>query len=255
VRSDPELVMTQVFQTGGLEAKGFSDGILRTSLDFVLGMERARSEELVGGTSDGSLCIPVNNFLFRRDAATVLIDAGAGNSMQPTLGKLPANLKAVGINPADVTHIVLTHLHPDHANGLVDDEGEALYPNAEILVHAQELEFWMADNNGSESDAVKRTRARNKINIKPYVERVRRMRDGEDVLGCTPMLAPGHSPGHTCWRIGAGRDAFVAWGEPTHEAYARPCLGGEYRQCDCILFNIVCSTARCCEARLCQVDA
>ena len=59
----------------------------------VLGMERAASEELVGGTNDGSLFIPVNNFLFQRCGATVLIDAGAGKTMQPTLGKLPANLR------------------------------------------------------------------------------------------------------------------------------------------------------------------
>ena len=58
------------FRIGDLELKGFSDGILKTSLDFVLGMERAQSEALVGGTSDGSLFIPVNNFLFRRAGAT-----------------------------------------------------------------------------------------------------------------------------------------------------------------------------------------
>jgi glyoxylase-like metal-dependent hydrolase (beta-lactamase superfamily II) len=212
----PELVTMQVFRLGDLDVKGFSDGILKTSLDFVLGMERARSEELVGGTTDGSLFIPVNNFLFQRDNATVLIDAGAGNTMQPTLGKLPANLRAAGIDPAGVTHVILTHIHPDHANGLVDDDGRAVYPNAEILVHAQELDFWMGENGGSEPDAVKRMRARNRINMKPYLERIRRMHDGEEVLGCTPMLAPGHSPGHTCWRIGSDRDAFIAWGDLVH---------------------------------------
>jgi len=204
------------FRCGDIELKGFSDGMLKTSLELVLGMERARSEELVGGTADGSLLIPVNNFLLRRNGATVLIDAGAGNTMQPTLGKLPASLKAAGIDPVDVTHIVLTHIHPDHANGLVNDAGEAVYPNAEILVHAQELDFWMAENDGSESDAVKRTRVRNRLNMKPYLERIRRMHDAEEVVGCVPLLAPGHSPGHTCWRIGAGRDAFIAWGDLVH---------------------------------------
>ena len=125
------VAMIRVFRCGDLEVKGFTDGSLKTSLDFVLGMERAASEELVGGTDGGALFIPVNNFLFQRDGATVLIDAGAGNTMQPTLGKLPANLKAAGIDPADVTHIVLTHMHPDHANGLVDEAGKPVYPNAD----------------------------------------------------------------------------------------------------------------------------
>ena len=210
--------MNRIFRIGDLELNALSDGTLKTSLHFVLAMERAQSEKLVGGTSDGSISIPVNNFLFRRDGATVLIDAGAGNTMQPTLGELPANLKAAGIDPAEITHIVLTHLHPDHANGLVNDKGEAVYPHAELLVHAREVDFWMAENEASQSDAVTRTRARNKINLHPYCSRIRRMRDGEDMLGCTPILAAGHSPGHTCWRIGAGREAFIAWGDLVHFA-------------------------------------
>jgi glyoxylase-like metal-dependent hydrolase (beta-lactamase superfamily II) len=208
--------MPPSIRVGDLEIKGFSDGLLKTRTDFVIGMDREKADELVGDTDDGWTFIPVNNFLFERDGKTVLIDAGAGNTMQPTLGKLPENLRAGGYDPLSVTHIVITHIHPDHANGLVDDAGAAIYPNAEILVHAQEFDFWMAENTGNEPDQVKRIRARNKINMKPYLERVRRMRDGEDTLGCTPILAAGHSPGHTCWRIGSGPDAFLAWGDLVH---------------------------------------
>jgi glyoxylase-like metal-dependent hydrolase (beta-lactamase superfamily II) len=74
----------------------------------------------------------------------------------------------------------------------------------------------MAENDGSETDNVKRQRARNKINLAPYLDRVRRMGDGDVMVGCTPLLAPGHSPGHTVWRIGTGREAFVAWGDLVH---------------------------------------
>jgi glyoxylase-like metal-dependent hydrolase (beta-lactamase superfamily II) len=201
---------------GGVKVHGLSDGTLPTGIDKVVDMTPAQVEQLVGGTENGTFHIPVNNFLIRRGGNVIMIDAGAGNTMQPTLGKLPANLRAAGIDPASVTHIVLTHIPPDHANGLVDDQGQPHYPNAEILVHAQELDFWLADNAGTEPDNVKRTRARNRINMKPYLERTRRMREGEEVLGCTPILAAGHSPGHTCWRIGAGRDAFIAWGDLVH---------------------------------------
>jgi glyoxylase-like metal-dependent hydrolase (beta-lactamase superfamily II) len=208
--------MVQTFHAGGVALRGFSDGILKTSIDFVLDMERAQAADLTQAESDGSLFIPVNNFVFGRDGKIVMIDAGAGNTMQPTLGKLPQNLKASGIDPAAVTHIILTHIHPDHANGLVDDAGKAVYPNAEILVHAQEYDFWMAESDAATPDKIRNTRARNRINMTPYIERTRRMRDGEEVLGCTPILAPGHSPGHTCWRIGTGRDAFLAWGDIVH---------------------------------------
>ena len=208
--------MVQSFAVGGVDVRGFSDGILKTSIDFVMKMDRAQAAELTKCSADGSLFIPVNNFLFERDGKIIMIDAGAGNTMQPTLGKLPENLRAAGIDPKAITHIVITHIHPDHANGLVDDTGAAIYPNAEILVHAQEYDFWMAESDGATPEKVAKTRARNRINMTPYVERTRRMRDGEEVLGCTPILAPGHSPGHTCWRIGTGRDAFIAWGDLVH---------------------------------------
>ena len=113
-------------RVGDVEVQGLSDGVLQVSLDIVIGMERTTADQLLGGTENGSFYIPVNNFLIRRGGRTILIDAGAGNTMQPTLGKLHDNLRAAGVDPSVVTNIVLTHLHPDHANGLVDDAGAAI---------------------------------------------------------------------------------------------------------------------------------
>jgi glyoxylase-like metal-dependent hydrolase (beta-lactamase superfamily II) len=205
-------------RVGDVEVQGLSDGILKTSLDLVIGMDRALAESLVGGTDNGSLYIPVNNFLIRRGGKIILIDAGAGNTMQPTLGKLPQNLRNAGIEPAAVTHIVMTHLHPDHANGLVDDSGKPHYPNAEIVVHETEIDFWLRDDVASDEDRVKGNRARTRINLKPYLDRIRRVRDGEEFSGFTPMLAPGHTPGHTCWILatGAASGGFMALGDVVH---------------------------------------
>jgi glyoxylase-like metal-dependent hydrolase (beta-lactamase superfamily II) len=204
-------------RVGNVAVEGLSDGILKTSLDLVIGMDRAQADSLVGGTQNGSFYIPVNNFLIRRDGKIILIDAGAGNTMQPTLGKLPDNLRAAGVEPAAVTHIVITHLHPDHANGLVDDAGEPHYPNAEIVVHQTEADFWMRPDVENDEDRVKKNRARTAINLKPYLGRIRRVRDGEEFSGFTPVLAPGHTPGHTCWLLTAGNGTgFMALGDVVH---------------------------------------
>jgi len=202
-------------QIGGLDVHGVSDGVLTTSLDVVVGMEHAQAAQLVG-SRDGSVAIPVNNFLIRRGGKVILIDAGAGNTMQPTLGKLPGNLRAANVDPGTVSHIVMTHLHPDHANGLVDDDGKPHYPNAEIVVNETEIEFWTRADIANEDDRVKGNRARTRINLKPYMDRLRRVRGGEEYLGFTGIAAPGHTPGHTCWILAASGGRFMAFGDVVH---------------------------------------
>jgi glyoxylase-like metal-dependent hydrolase (beta-lactamase superfamily II) len=209
-------MMQPTFTVGRLEVRAFNDGILKTSLDLVIGMERALAESLAGPTDNGSFFIPVNNFVFERDGKIILIDAGAGNTMQKTLGKLPENLRAGGIAPEAITHILLTHIHPDHANGLVDDEGRAHYPNAELLVHETEMDFWLGESLPGENENTKRMHARARIDLAPYHDRIRRVRSGEEVFGCTALLAAGHTPGHTVWRIDGGGAAFISWGDIVH---------------------------------------
>ena len=42
------------------------------------------------------------------------------------------------------------------------------------------------------------------------------MRDGEEYLGFAPVLAPGHTPGHTCWLLAAAGGGFMAFGDVVH---------------------------------------
>ena len=66
-------------------------------------------------------------FLIRQGDAVVLIESGPGS----TLPALEAGLAKVGLSPADVTHVLLTHIHLDHAGAA----GWLAKQGAEIYVH------------------------------------------------------------------------------------------------------------------------
>ena len=210
--------MSTTTRIGQLEIACFSDGEARTSVDFAIGLSRAEAEGLVGPTQDGWIFIPVNNFLFRRDEALIMIDAGTGQGNQPTLGHLPENLRKGGVDPASVTHVLLTHLHSDHANGLIDAAGQAVYPNAQILLHEVEHAFWTNAAPSGESAKLMASRERNQRNLVPYADRIRIVADGETWRGCTPILSAGHTAGHTCWQIDTGGEMLIAWGDTVHFA-------------------------------------
>src|SRR5215475_8601795 len=105
-----------------------SDGVLYTTHDVVLGGDKEESGRLLGIPYGEKVSLDVNSFLIRHNGKWILSDAGSGHTMQPTLGKLPDNLRAAGAGPADIDIIMLTHLHGDHSLGLLDREGRAVFP-------------------------------------------------------------------------------------------------------------------------------
>src|SRR4051812_10750010 len=147
---------------GDIEAAAVSDGVLHASYDPFRNIERRDAIKLVGraDTGVGSVPIQVNTFLVKLGNQRILVDAGSGNTMGPTLGHLAANLRAGSIEPTSITHVLLTHIHPDHSNGLVDEQNVPVFPNAEILVHEEDARFWLdQDADARDLDFVARNKA------------------------------------------------------------------------------------------------
>jgi glyoxylase-like metal-dependent hydrolase (beta-lactamase superfamily II) len=219
-------------QIGDITVTALSDGVLAAPLDVVLGVERAEIERLAGRKPGEPLPIAVNAFLLERAGKWALVDTGSGNSMGPTLGKLPENLRVLGVEPERIETIFLTHLHPDHSNGLVDDAGNAIYPNAEVVLHETEAAFWLdRDEASGATERIRRNIAKTKVTTAPYRERMRTVRDGEAVPGISALLLAGHTPGHTGWLIQSGKDSLLIWGDLVHLAaiqIARPDTGLVY---------------------------
>jgi glyoxylase-like metal-dependent hydrolase (beta-lactamase superfamily II) len=202
---------------GDTEVTALSDGVLAAPLDVVLDMDKGEVERLAGRKD--TLPIDVNAFLLRLNGKYALVDTGSGNGMGPTLGKLPDNLRALGVAPAEIATVFLTHLHPDHSNGLVDDAGDAVYPNAEVILHETEAAFWLdRDPASGANERIRRNIAKTAVTTAPYRRRMRTVRDGEAVPGVSALLLAGHTPGHTGWLIQSGRDGLLIWGDVVHFA-------------------------------------
>jgi glyoxylase-like metal-dependent hydrolase (beta-lactamase superfamily II) len=100
--------------------------------------------------------------------------------MGPMLGDLARNIAALGVQPDAISTVLLTHLHPDHAQGLLDDAGNSAFPNAEIVLHEDELAFWTNDDESARATTERQdhfTQAR--AAIAAYRERLRTTCGGE----------------------------------------------------------------------------
>jgi glyoxylase-like metal-dependent hydrolase (beta-lactamase superfamily II) len=213
-------------QVGEFTVTAVSDGVLYSNHDVILGVDKDVSARLTGVPYGQPLPLDVNSFLIRHRGKLILSDAGSGHTMQPTLGKLPNKLRTIGADPAAIDIIMLTHLHSDHSLGLVDEQGRAVFPNAELIVHEAEAAFWL-DRTLQDNDPERITRnskAQRAVTA-PYRDRIRRIKDGEVLPGITAMLRPGHTPGHTNWLIQSGGERILIWGDIVHLAavqLARP---------------------------------
>jgi len=204
-------------QVGDMTVTAVSDGILKTGLDVILGLEPDECARLAGCAIDVPIWLPVNAFVIDVAGRKLLSDAGSGPNMQATLGKLPESLRAAGAPPESIETILLTHLHSDHANGLIDSDGKPVFPNANLIVHEQESRFWLErDATEGDSDRVRRTLVISKQVTAPYRDRIRPVPDGEVLPGITAILRPGHTPGHTCWLLQSGDERLLIWGDIVH---------------------------------------
>ena len=97
--------------------------------------------------------------LIMRGGTAVVVDTGIGNRLSSVERKifdhgegwLLDGLKALGMEPGDVTHVVLSHLHFDHCGGVVRRRPsgvlEAAFPRARVMVQRGELEIARGSGN------------------------------------------------------------------------------------------------------------
>ena len=91
----------------------------------------------------GSLLVEIQPFVVITSYDILLLDTGLGFTDKEGRMQLHANLAAVGINPADITKVLLSHLHKDHSGGVCmpGHPDELSFPAATYYVQERELLF------------------------------------------------------------------------------------------------------------------
>lgn len=91
----------------------------------------------------GSLLVEIQPFAIITSKDILLIDTGLGFKDANGKMQLHNNLADAGINPSDITKVLMSHLHKDHAGGvsLKDEHDKMSFPNATYYVQRRELDF------------------------------------------------------------------------------------------------------------------
>ena len=216
------------YKVGSFEITVITDGANRMALPADLVANATKDQvnaQLAAAYMDKDVFVgPYNPIVVNTGAKLVLIDTGtseaAFNQSKGATGQLLPNMAAAGIDPKAIDTVIISHYHGDHVNGLLRADNSLAFPNAEILVPAQEHQFWMDD--GERSRAPKgRMEGLFTNNRRVFSgEVMKRLRtyesDKEVVPGITAVATPGHSWAHTSHVVASGSNKVFVQADVTH---------------------------------------
>jgi glyoxylase-like metal-dependent hydrolase (beta-lactamase superfamily II) len=178
----------------------------------------------------GEVAFDLNAAHVRLGNASILIDPGWGeldSATYPTtyyLGELQARrspgvaagLAAIGIQPEQITHVILTHTDEDHFLGVtVERDGRPVvrYPRARHLLMRH---GWDANPERAkpDSDTAIRLGALERQGLLDLVD------DNHEVVpGVTMLHTPGESPNHSIVRVQSAGQTFYYLGDLIHHGF------------------------------------
>ena len=203
------------YKVGSVEVTALYDGIWEKPHDpaFITNasVDDVKGAMTAAGLPPDFVSIPLTVVALSIGGKTVLCDSGSGGQWQPTAGKLPANLKAAGIDPASVSTILISHFHPDHIYGLMaKDTNAPMFPNAEIVVNAGEYKWWTEAGRVEKLPEARKKLGQRINDVFPTWKNIRQVEGEVEVApGVRIVAAPGHTAGHVAFHLASGKDQMM----------------------------------------------
>lgn len=232
---------TATRKIGSAEVTILTDGALAFPPDYFPKTDGGHINELLDAANTSDIDTNFNAVLIRDGDRLTLIDAGPRDLFGPSAGYLPEALQEVGVTPAQIHLLFATHLHPDHIAGMITPDGSAVFRNAELCITAGEHAFWSDEAVTNSAGApVSEWGGLARSVLAAYGDRLRIITGGDEIApGLTSVALPGHTPGHSGWRLSSGDEQLIHVGDIVHAPalqVADPEIG--------IVFDIDMDTAR-----------
>jgi glyoxylase-like metal-dependent hydrolase (beta-lactamase superfamily II) len=216
------------YKVGAYECTSINDGARSFPLPDTFVKNVPKEEALAAAEAaympKGMVTVPFNPQLINTGSKLILIDSGNGvANLEPSkgaVGRTLQNLTAAGVDPKSIDIVLLSHLHPDHTNGIRALDGSIAFPNAEIMVPSVDWAFWTSEENAAKAQSnemMKNYFANVKKTFAGIESKVTKYDWGKEVApGITSIEAPGHTPGHTAFAIASGNSKILIQSDVTN---------------------------------------
>lgn len=194
----------------------FTDGSLVKNHQASTVRRAIGSDEL---WSELSQEIGIDPILVSQGDTHILLDTGLGlgldaKSANPGVSNIRTNLEIFDLQPEDIQHVVLTHLHHDHIAGLTFTDSrsriQATLPNATIWVQKSEWEFALSllDERHDSGDLPYKLDDFYRLVADGRVQFIEKPVQ-QIVEGVDAIRTGGHTPGHQIVRLrNSGHSAY-----------------------------------------------